>query len=145
MNKVFLSGYLIRDPEVRYTPTGKAVAKTAISVNRRTKNAETGYYDSDIFNLTAWEKTAEFCGRYLTKGSKVLVEGSLRTSNYETKDGTKRYMTEVWIVNIEFADSKRNGNNVGGRSDYKNNSQDNANEVEDEFSGESVSDDDMPF
>lgn len=145
MNKVFLSGYLIRDPEIRYTPSGKAVANTAVAVNRRTKNAETGYYDSDIFRLVAWEKTAEFCGRYLTKGSKVLVEGQLRTSSYE-KNGEKRYSTEIWIDNIEFADSaRRNGDSSGGRSDYKNNSQDNANGVEDEFSGESVSDDDMPF
>ena len=147
MNKVFLSGYLIRDPEVRYTPSGKAVSRIALSVRRRTaKTDANGYPESDIFNLTAWEKTAEFCGRYLTKGSKVLVEGSLRTSNYEAKDGTKRYSTEIWINNIEFAGGGgRTDGNSGGRSDQKNNSQSDDNEFGDEFSGESVSDDDMPF
>lgn len=147
MNKVFLSGYLIRDPEVRYTPSGKAVSRISISVRRRTsKTGANGYPESDIFNLAAWEKTAEFCGRYLTKGSKILVEGTLRTSNYEAKDGTKRYSTEIWIDNIEFAGgSGRTDGNSGGRSEQKNNSQSDGNGFGDEFSGESVSDDDMPF
>ena len=139
MNKVFLSGYLIRDPEIRYTPSGKAVARFGISVRRRSaKTNENGYPESDIFNVTAWEKKAEFCGRYLTKGSKVMVEGSLRTSNYEAKDGTKRYSTEIWIDNIEFAGG--NGQTSGGRSNKPADD-----DFGHEFDGESVSDDDMPF
>ncbi len=148
MNKVFLSGYLIHDPEIRYTPNGKAVARTAISVRRATsKTTENGYPESDIFNLTAWEKRAEFCGRYLTKGSRVMVEGRLQTSNYEAKDGTRRYAIDVIVDNIEFADSgKRAEGSPVGRSDYENNSPRNDSDtLDDGFSGESVADDDMPF
>ena len=147
MNKVFLSGYLIRDPEIRYTQSGKAVARMGISVNRRnSKTNENGYPESDIFNLTAWEKRAEFCGRYLTKGSRVMVEGSLRTSNYEAIDGTKRYSTDIWIDNIEFADSnKRTDGNSSERSDRQNVARDDTDELDKDFFGESVSDDDVPF
>lgn len=84
----------------------------------------------DFFNMTAWEKTAEFCGKYLTKGSRVLVEGRLQTYSYEGKDGVKRSGVEIWIDNIEFA---------GSKSDKK------SDEPKDEFDGEPVNDDDMPF
>ena len=150
MNKVFLSGYLIRDPEIRYTPSGKAVASVAISVRRRNgKTDSNGYPESDIFRLTAWEKRAEFCGRYLTKGSKIMVEGTLRTSNYEAKDGTKRYSTDIWVDNIEFAGGGGRAEGDSGersRSEYRNNSRsDDGDFAEEEFPGESVPDEDLPF
>ena len=84
----------------------------------------------DFFNLVAWEKTAEFCGKYLTKGSRVLVEGRLQTYSYEGKDGVKRSGVEIWIDNIEFA---------GSKSDKK------SDESRGEFDGEPVNEDDMPF
>lgn len=126
MNKIFISGNLTRDPEVRYTQSGKAVAKMGIAVKRIFSKEN----EVDFFNLVAWEKTAEFCGKYLTKGSRVLVEGRLQTYSYEGKDGVKRSGVEIWIDNIEFA---------GGKSDKK------ADEPKDEFDGEPVNDDDMPF
>ncbi len=114
MNKVFLSGNLTRDPEVRYTQTGKAYARMGIALNRRYKDKES----VDFFNLVAWEKTAEFCGRYLGKGSRVLVEGQLRTNSYENKDGVKVNTVEIWVDNIEFAGGKRSEGDNSGGSNY---------------------------
>ena len=107
MNKVILSGRLTRDPEIKYTPNGKAVTRMGIAVNRRFKNAETGQADVDFFNMTAWEKTAEFCGRYLRKGSRVFVEGRIQTYNYVGQDGVKRSGVDILVENIEFGESKR--------------------------------------
>lgn len=118
MNKVFISGNLTRDPEIRYTQSGKAYARMGIAVKRPfAKDAV------DFFNLVAWEKTAEFCGKYMHKGSRVLVEGRLQTSSYE-KDGVKHNATDVLIDNIEFAgDGKK----------------------KDDLDGVPVDDDDTPF
>lgn len=119
MNRVFLSGNLTRDVEVRYTQSGKAFARMGIAVKRPfAKDAV------DFFNLVAWEKTAEFCGKYFKKGSRVLVEGRLQTSGYE-KDGVKHNSTDVLIDNIEFAGGDRK-------------------KAADDLDGEPV-DDDMPF
>lgn len=146
MNKVVVSGYLIRDPEIRYTQSGKAVARMGISVRRRSsKTNENGYPENDIFNMAAWEKTAEFCGRYLTKGSRVLVEGHLQAYTYDSKDGAKRYGVDIVVENIEFADSKRTDGNSAGRSEYKNNSRSDSDGFDDHLSGEDIPDEDVPF
>ena len=126
MNKIFISGNLTQDPEIRYTQSGKAVAKMGIAVNRPFSKEK----EVDFFNLTAWEKTAEFCGKYLTKGSRVLVEGRLQTYSYEGKDGVKRSGVEIWIDNIEFA---------GSKSEKK------ADEPKGEWDGSPVDNDDMPL
>lgn len=126
MNKIILSGNLTKDPEVRYTPNGKAFAKTSIAVNRRFKNPQ-GNYDSDFFNLVAWDKTAEFFGKYLRKGSRILVEGRLQNNIYTDKEGKKHYSEDVVVENVEFA---------GGKS---------ANKSDDGFKGEEVPEEDVPF
>ncbi len=116
MNKVFLSGNLTRDPEIRYTQSGRAMARMGIAVRRafRSKNAENSDQpDADFFNLTAWEKTAEFCSRYLTKGSRVFVEGRIQTYSYEGQDGVKRSGVDIQVENIEFGDSKRAAGDSG--------------------------------
>lgn len=115
MNKVFLSGNLTRDPEIRYTQSGKAMARMGIAVRRafRSKNADDSQPDADFFNLTAWEKTAEFCSRYLTKGSRVFVEGRMQTYNYEGQDGVKRSGVDIYVDNIEFGESKRSAGDSG--------------------------------
>ena len=121
MNKVILTGNLARDPEVRYTQSGKAYATFSLGVNKGYKKAENGQYPpSDYFNIVAWDKTAEFCGKYLAKGTKILLEGRLQTRTYDAQDGTKRYVTEVVSENIEFAGAKRqDSGNYGG--DYHQN------------------------
>ena len=111
MNRVFLSGNLTRDPEVRYTQTGKAFARMGIAVRRQFSKDKDAV---DFFNIVAWEKTAEFCGRYLTKGSRVLLEGRLQTSSYENKDGVKVNAVDIMIDNIEFAGAKRDSTGDGG-------------------------------
>ena len=115
MNKVFLSGNLTRDVEVRYSQTGKAFARMGIAVRRPfSKDKEA----VDFFNLTAFNKTAEFCGRYLRKGSRVLVEGTLQTSNYENKDGVKVNAVDILVDNIEFAGAKPSGDDASDGGNY---------------------------
>ncbi len=149
MNKVFLSGNLTRDAEVRYTQTGKAFARMGIAVNRPFSKEKT----VDFFNLTAFGKTAEFCGRYMTKGVRVLVEGSIQTDNYENKDGVKVNSVSIVVDNIEFAGAKRSDG--GGGNDYSKPSSDGGGYSErrapapsnknDDWGGEPIDPDDTPF
>ena len=90
MKKVFLIGNLTRDPEMRSTQSGVSVCNFSIAVNRRFRNAQTGQQETDFLNIVAWRQLAELCGRYLTKGSKVAVTGSIQTRTYEAQDGSKR-------------------------------------------------------
>ena len=123
MNKVILSGNLTRDPEVRYSQSGTAFAKTGIAVSRPySKNSET---TTDFFNLTVFGKQAEFCGRYLKKGSAVILEGRVENDNYEDKNGVKRYSVNIMVEHIEFGGSKRSGGGESsgtGGGNYENNS-----------------------
>ena len=123
MNKVILSGNLTRDPEVRYSQSGTAFAKTGIAVSRPySKNSET---TTDFFNLTVFGKQAEFCGRYLKKGSAVILEGRVENDNYEDKNGVKRYSVNIMVEHIEFGGSKRSGggeSSGNGGGNYENNS-----------------------
>jgi len=102
MNKVILVGRLTRDPEVRYTQTGKAVASFSVAVDH-------GFGENkraDFIPIVVWDKLAEVCGNNLTKGRRILVEGRLQISEYE-KDGQKRRSAEVVAQNIEFLDTKQ--------------------------------------
>ncbi len=89
MNKCFLTGNLTRNPESTTTQSGIAMCKFSIAVQRRFKNPD-GDYDVDFINVVAWRKTAEFCEKYLKKGSRVSVAGELNTSTYQGQDGNKR-------------------------------------------------------
>lgn len=145
MNKVFLFGRLTRDPEVKYTPSGKAMTRMGIAVNRRFRNSETGQSDVDFFNLTAWEKTAEFCGRYFRKGSKVLVEGSLRTYSYTGQDGVKRSGVDIVVENIEFADSRPSEGESSKNFRSQSSSPTGNTDFDEDFTGEEISDEKLPF
>lgn len=116
MNRVVLCGRLTKDPDVRQTNSGKVYARMALAVDRR--RAKDGQQQADFPTLIAWGKTAEFAEKYLFKGKKILVEGSLQTGSYE-KDGVKHYTADVFVDNIEFADSKRqdDGGDFGGFDD----------------------------
>ena len=89
MNKVFLIGNLVRDPEVRATQSGISVCNFTVAVNRRFKK-ENGEQETDFLNVIAWRQLAELCGKYLAKGRKVAVTGSIQARTYEAKDGSKR-------------------------------------------------------
>lgn len=101
MNKVILTGRLTKDVDVKYTQNGKCVALFSMAVN--------GFKKEDVyfFNIVAWNKTAELCGNYLTKGSKVLIEGQLTTRSYEDNNGSKKTVTEIIASNVEFLESKK--------------------------------------
>ena len=106
MNKVILVGRLARDPEVRYTQTGKAVASFSLAVSRRFSRTSDQQNTADFIPVVAWEKLAEICGNNLIKGSQVLVEGRMQVRNYDAQDGSKRFVTEVVAQDIEFMGSK---------------------------------------
>ena len=106
MNKVILAGRLVRDPEVRYTQTGKAVASFTLAVNRRFSRGADQQQTADFIPIVVWDKLAEVCGNNLVKGSQVLIEGRIQIRSYEAQDGSKRYVTEVIANNIEFMGSK---------------------------------------
>lgn len=101
MNKVILVGNLTRDPELSETPSGVAVCRFAIAVTRDYANSD-GNRETDFFNITVWRGRAENCGKYLKKGNKVAVVGSLQNRSYEDKDGIKRNVTDVTANEVEF-------------------------------------------
>ena len=105
MNKVILIGNLAADPESRTTSSGIATCTLRLAVQRRVANKD-GKRESDFFNVICWRQTAEFCAKYLAKGRKIAVEGSLQTRSYDAQDGSKRYVTEVIADSVEFCDSR---------------------------------------
>ena len=102
-------GRLTRDPEVRYTQSGKACAKFTLAIDRR-RSAD-GNQQADFISCVAWEKTAEVISQYTGKGRKIAVEGRIQTRSYDVNDGSKRYVTEVVVNSMEFCDSKGGGTN----------------------------------
>ena len=109
MNKVILVGNLTKDPELSETPSGVAVCKFSLAVSRDYTNAE-GNRDTDFFNITVWRSRAENCGKYLKKGNKVAIVGSLQTRSYEDKDGIKRNVTDIIASEVEFLTPKQQAN-----------------------------------
>ena len=105
MNKVILIGNLTRDPELSETPAGVAVCRFSVAVSRDYANSD-GTRETDFFNITVWRRTAENCGKYLKKGNKVAVVGSLQNRSYEDKDGIKRNVTDVIANEVEFLTPK---------------------------------------
>ena len=108
MNKVVLIGNLTRDPELRSTTQGIAVCSFGIAVNRRFKNAS-GQQETDFFTVTAWRQLADLCARYLQKGRKICVVGSVSMRTYDAQDGTKRSVLEVQADEVEFLSPQQQG------------------------------------
>ena len=103
LNKVFLIGNLVRPPELRYTPTGTAVADLRLAVSRRYATQSGEKRDDTCFlTVIVWAKQAEACAEYLDKGSPILVDGRLQTRDWETKDGQKRSVVEVVAERVQF-------------------------------------------
>lgn len=112
MNKVILVGRLTRDPEVKNTTTGKAVATFTLAVDRRFKNKD-GQKEADFVPIVVWGKQAEFAGQYLSKGSQIGVSGRLQVRSYDAQDGQRRYVTEVVADEINFLSSSRKDSTAG--------------------------------
>lgn len=106
MNKVILIGRLTKDVELKYTPSGSAVANVTVAVDRYSKE---GDKSADFISVVVWNKSAENLAQYKGKGDQIAVEGSLQTRSYEAQDGSKRYITEVLASRIEFIGNKSDG------------------------------------
>lgn len=120
INKVTLIGRLTKDPELKFTPgTGTAVASFTIAVDRRVPNKD-GKREVDFINIVVWGKQAESTANYMHKGSQIAISGRIQVRNYDAKDGTKRYVTEVVAEEVQFLEKKEQTESIQqGRSEYQ--------------------------
>lgn len=102
-------GNLARDPELRTTQSGIACCYFTVAVNRKYTNQQTGQREADFISCVAWRQTAEFVQKYFIKGNKIGLSGSLQTRSYDAQDGSKRYVTEVLVDDVEFVAPKSDG------------------------------------
>ncbi len=116
-NKVILIGRLTKDPELRYTPSGKAVAGFRLAVDRGMSNPQ-GEKETDFIDIVVWDKQAETVQRYLSKGRLVLVDGRLQMRQYDAQDGTRRTVYEVVAQNVRFLPDSKNQGEGGFGSDF---------------------------
>ena len=115
MNIVVLIGRMVADPELKYTPSGKAVCSFTIAVDKGIKS-EAGERQADFIDIVAWERSAEFAANYLTKGRLVSIQGRLQKRSWVQQDGQKRYKTEVVANNVQGLDKPRDGQPAGAPS-----------------------------
>ncbi|EDN9691181.1 single-stranded DNA-binding protein [Listeria monocytogenes] len=159
MNRVVLVGRLTKDPELRYTPAGVAVATFTLAVNRTFTNQQ-GEREADFINCVVWRKPAENVANFLKKGSLTGVDGRVQTRNYEGNDGKRVYVTEIVAESVQFLESKNNNaegatsNNYQGEANYSNNSKTtpyraDSSQNKDSFANEGkpidINPDDLPF
>jgi single-strand DNA-binding protein len=156
INRAILLGRLTKDPELRYTPNGVAVATFTLAIDRRTSNQQ-GERETDFIPVVAWRQLAELCAQYLKKGQQAAAEGRIQVRNYENKEGRKVYVTEIVADNVQFlsgGQGQSSGSHTGGgfESDFgeqrsNNNRRDSSND--NPFAGDQkpidISDDDLPF
>ena len=140
MNKVILMGRLTRDPDIRYTQNDPvmAIARFTLAVDRR-RSSQDGQREADFISCVSFGRQAEFAGKYLHQGTKIVVTGRIQTGSYINKDGTKVYTTDVIVEEHEFAESKSSQNN---NSNYQQ-----AADVGDGFMSipDGVEDEELPF
>jgi single-strand DNA-binding protein len=161
LNRVILIGRLTKDPELRYTPAGVAVAQFTLAVDRPFSK-EQGEREADFIPVVTWRQLAETCANYLRKGRLAAVEGRMQVRNYENNEGRRVYVTEVIADNVRFLESpnrdggggqgrddKSGGSGGGSRSTGSGNSGNNGNNNQDPFADDGrpidISDDDLPF
>ena len=122
LNHIILMGRLTRDPELRRTGSGVAVASFTLAVDRDFGNKETGEKETDFIDIVTWRNTAEFVSRYFSKGRMAVVSGRLQIRNWTDKEGGKRRSAEVVADNVYFGDSKREGDNGGSFAPFASDS-----------------------
>ena len=114
LNKVMLIGRLGKDPEMRYTTSGSAVTTFTLATNRFTKGADgQSQEETDWHTVVTWDKLAETCNQFLTKGRLVYIEGRLQTRSWDGQDGQKRYRTEIVAQEMNILDSRQDGGGTG--------------------------------
>jgi single-strand DNA-binding protein len=117
LNKVMLIGNLGKDPELRFTPSGRAVAKFSLATSEQWTTPEGQRQDrTEWHNIVVWGKQAETCGQYLSKGRQVYIEGSIRSRQYDDKEGQKRWITEVVAQRVQFLGGGRGDGAGAGRA-----------------------------
>ena len=118
LNHITIMGRLTRDPELRRTGSGVAVASFTVAVDRDFSGRDGGERETDFIDCVAWRQTGEFVSKYFTKGSMIVVSGRLQIRNWTDKEGNKRRSAEVVADNCYFGESKRNseGNAYGGNT-----------------------------
>ena len=129
LNHITIMGRLTRDPELRRTGSGVAVASFTVAVDRDFGGRDGGERETDFIDCVAWRQTGEFVSKYFTKGSMIVVSGRLQIRNWNDKDGNKRRSAEVVADNVYFGESKRSadsnssygGNAYGGNNSYGGN------------------------
>ncbi len=150
VNKVILIGTLGRDPEVKYTPSGTAVANFSIATNERQKDKDGNWSDrTEWHRIVAWQRLAEIAGEYLKKGRHVYIEGTLRTRSWDDKNhpGEKRYTTEIWANDLVLLGGRPEGE--GGEAPRARSASANAPAAEqktpDYENSTQITDEDIPF
>lgn len=136
MNKVMLIGNLTKDPEINTTSSGVSVCSFSIAVSRRFANAD-GEREADFFNIVVWRQFAETCHKYLKKGSKVGIVGSIQNRSYQAADGSKRYATDIVADEVEFLSTNRADGEAADNTKVTGN--------EDVTNLQPVDDDGLPF
>lgn len=153
MNRAVLVGRLTRDPELRYTPNGVAVANFTIACNRPFKNQQ-GEQEADFINGVVWRTAAENLANYMKKGNQIGVDGRLQSRRYDDKDGKTVFVTEVVAETVQFLETKKDNQNTNNNTNNQSKQQQpNQNKQKEESNdpfksdGEpiDISDDDLPF
>lgn len=117
LNRIILIGRLTKDPELRYTPNGVAVARFTLAVDRNFKNQQ-GERGTDFINVVVWQKQAENCANYLFKGKMAAVDGRLQIRSFDGNDGQRKYVTEVVADTVRFLSPKSDNAGNSGSSDF---------------------------
>ncbi|NIK12853.1 single-stranded DNA-binding protein [Alkalibacillus almallahensis] len=150
LNRSVLVGRLTKDPELRYTNNGVAVANFTIAVNRPFKNQD-GEQEADFINCVIWRKPAENLASYMSKGSMVGVDGRIQTRSYDNQEGKRIFITEVVAESVQFLETKQSNQNQGNNNPQQpkqsTQSQNESSKQSLEEAGEPVDlqDDDLPF
>ncbi|HAA5766643.1 TPA_asm: single-stranded DNA-binding protein [Listeria monocytogenes] len=158
MNRVVLVGRLTKDPDLRYTPAGVAVATFTLAVNRTFTN-QNGEREADFINCVVWRKPAENVANFLKKGSMAGVDGRIQTRNYEDNDGKRVFVTEVVAESVQFLEPRNHeegatSNNYQSEANYSNNNKTSSyradtSQKSDSFANEGkpidINEDDLPF
>lgn len=140
LNRVVIVGRLTKDPDLRYTPNGVAVANFTVAVNRPFSNQQ-GNREADFINCVIWRTQAENLAKYMSKGSMVGVDGRIQTRNFEGQDGKRVFMTEVVAESVQYLESKNSSQSNNQSSNQSNGQQ----EPYSEENPPDLSDDDLPF
>lgn len=118
LNHIVLMGRLTRDPELRHTGSGVAVASFTLAVDHDYQSKDSGERGVDFIDIVAWRNTAEFVSKYFAKGRMAVVSGRLQIRNWTDKEGNKRRSAEVIADNVYFGDSKKDGASAGGYAEF---------------------------